>query len=97
MSILHIKADLASRFSKHFSVPSWHTLLSTLNFLRGWAALPPRGSSLYNPDILDSPTSPPSLISLPALSVFLFPLPFLSLPMVTMKDLRGDIPTRVTR
>ena len=56
--ILHIKADLDSRLSQHPSLPPWHTLPPTLNFQpRNWAALPPRGSTLYNPGILDFSSS----------------------------------------
>lgn len=35
---LHTKADLATMFSQHPSVPSWHTPPSTLD----WTTLPPR-------------------------------------------------------
>lgn len=41
--ILHTKADLASMFSRHPSVPTWHTCPQPWTFQsRGWAALPPR-------------------------------------------------------
>jgi hypothetical protein len=70
--ILHIKADLASRFSQHPSVvPTWLTLPLTLNFPAqgGWAALP-----LEVP-----PYTMQIFLSLP-LSLFPTPSPPLSLP-----------------
>jgi hypothetical protein len=40
--ILHLKKDLASWISQHPSVPIWHTLPPTQNFLaQGWAASSP--------------------------------------------------------
>lgn len=62
LHILHIKADLASSFYQHPSVPTWytlpptqHTLPQTLNFPVQRLNSPlPRCSSLYNPDILVS-------------------------------------------
>jgi hypothetical protein len=60
--ILHTKADLASRFSQHPSVPNGHTLPPTLNFpVQGLGCSSPRGSSLYNPDVLVSPLLYPLL------------------------------------
>jgi hypothetical protein len=38
--ILQTKADLASRFSQHSSVPTWHTLPPTLNFPAKGLGLP---------------------------------------------------------
>ena len=53
--ILHIKADLTSRFSQHPAVSFWHILSPTLNFPAQELGCPsPRGSSLYHPDILAS-------------------------------------------
>lgn len=65
---LSIKADLASKFPQHPSIPNQHILLPTLNFLgdrEEGAGLPP-GSSLYNPDVW----SLPLLFSLCALTPF---------------------------
>jgi hypothetical protein len=43
--------DLASRFSQHPSVCTWHILPTTLNYLaQGLGCPSPRGSSLYNPE-----------------------------------------------
>jgi hypothetical protein len=71
--ILHIKADLPSRFSQHPSVPTRHTLSPTLNFPAQGTNYPsPRDFSLYNPDILRTLS-----LSL-SLSLFLFLLFFLS-------------------
>lgn len=60
--ILHIKTDLASRFSQYPSVRTWQTPPPTLNFPAQCLGYPsPRGSSLYNPDLV---LVSPSLLSL---------------------------------
>jgi hypothetical protein len=43
--ILHLKAALASRFSQHPSVPTWHSKASTLNF-------PAQGLGCPSPKVL---------------------------------------------
>lgn len=49
--IVYMKADLASRFSPHPSLPTWHTQSQTLNFpTQGLGCPYSRGSFLENPD-----------------------------------------------
>jgi hypothetical protein len=68
------KAHLASRVSQHPSVPTWHTLSSTLNSLdKGLGCPSPQRLLPYNSDILFSfhpspcPSPSPSLLLSPSL------------------------------
>lgn len=74
--ILHTKADLAFRFSKHPSVPIWHTLPSTLTFssLGAGMPFPYRTSVSVSVCLSFSPLSPlwPTSSS-PHILPFLFP------------------------
>lgn len=71
MRISQIKADLASRYSQHPSVPTW---------LRGWAALPTEAPPYIIQHFGLSPPPLP-LSGLVPLSLFLPPLSPLSLKM----------------
>jgi hypothetical protein len=64
--ILHIKADLASRFSQHLSVPTCHTLTPTLNFTTPGQGCPSPEALSYIIQafwLLLLPLSSPSLLS----------------------------------
>ena len=79
--ILHTKADLASRFSQHPSVPTWHTLPPTLNFPAQGFGLPFLNCILQTfwPLFFPLPLLFPLLsLCMHVLSLFLFPLCLLS-------------------